>query len=493
MKYTVTFFLLLLAQIAVAQYDKFRTSSTPVSSHAFAPLGSVGYSYQHAHFLQMALIYGTNYAYPKSHKTNTHPLRTDGNWDYNIFGIGIGTDIGWLPDNRVFGPKVFIEFETYQKTLFYRINAIQYFMGDRHDMRIMPEFGVYLGGKHHVAIMGGYSQPVAKRIKDISRFKIGLNIYPAMINGITYKVAKEKREDTAAFKPVTGIREPDMVFVQGGTFMMGATIIKVKDKRVLKITDVPEEERPEHEVTLPDYYIGKNEVTYAEFREFIKQTGYVTEKDRVDKINNGIFYQLGIIKNKQGACFWNGNEWENRHLNLDNDASGRIRTADMDNHPVIYITVNDALKYCEWLSVQTGIKYRLPTEAEWEYAAAGGSKSMDYIFPGGNVLDEVAWCKSNSKKTTHKAGTKKPNELGINDMAGNVMEMCMDWYDANYYQRAKPENPQGPEEYISSDHYYSIRGSSWAGNADDSRTTRRNFCETSTASNCLGFRVVAEK
>lgn len=493
MKHFLTPLVLLIALVSNAQYDKFRKAEAPVASHAFAPLGSVGYAYQGKHFLQLGLMYGTNYAHPKNSLKKKNFLRTDGHWDYNVLGLGLGTDIGWLSTGKVFAPKFFVEFETYQRTLFYRMNAIQYTVGDAKDLRIMPEFGVYLGKNNHIALMAGYSQPIKKEIKEISRLKIGLTVYPALVNGISYKVANEMKVDTQAFKPVPGIKEPEMVLVKGGTFRMGANMIQVKDKRVLRVTDVPEDEQPTHQVTLPDYYIGKHEVTYAEFREFIKQTGYVTQKDRVEKLNYGLIYQTGLIKNKNGACFWNGNEWEIRHLNLDNDAVGHKRTAAHDNDPVIYITVNDALKYCEWLSVQTGKKYRLPTEAEWEYAASGGNKSQGYIFPGGGSLDEVAWYKSNSKRSTHKVGTKKPNELGIYDMAGNVMEMCMDWYDATYYQWSKNDNPQGPEEYLNKSRNYSIRGSSWASTADDSRTTRRNFCEMGTASNCLGFRVVAEK
>lgn len=495
MKRTLTFMLLLACFSAHAQYNKFRNAEAPVSSHEFAPLGSLGYAYQHGHFLQLALIYGTNYGQKKGIvKTSLGQRLNNSKWHHSIFGIGLGTDIGWmLSGNTVYGPKAFVEFETYQKTLFYRINAIQYFVNDAHDLRVMPEFGVYVGKHHHFAVLAGYSQPVKKQIKEISRLKIGLNIYPAFINGITYKVAKEQKADTSRFKPVDGIKEPDMVLVQGGTFKMGANMIQYKDKRVLRIENVPEDEKPQHDVTLPDYYIGRNEVTYAEFREFVKQTGYETQKHRVDKINNGIFYQLGILKNTQGACFWNGKEWENRHLNMDYNAHGHLRTVDEDNHPVIYVTVNDALKYCEWLSVQTGKKYRLPTEAEWEYAAAGGNKSAGYTLPGGNTPEEIAWYKGNSKRTTHMVGIKKPNELGINDMAGNVMEMCMDWYDAQYYERATPNNPQGADESLTGNHYYSIRGSSWAGSAADSRITSRNYCEMGTASNCLGFRLVAEK
>jgi formylglycine-generating enzyme required for sulfatase activity len=494
MKVRLTLVLLFTALSSQAQYDKFRKAEGPVSSHAYAGLGSIGYAYQRGHFLQLALIYGTNYNHVNnSLKNRIDNLKYDVKWDYAVFGIGAGADIGIVQSGMAFGPKLFAEFETHQKMLLYRINVIQYFVNGGHDMRIMPEFGVYFGKKNHLAVLAGYSQPVAKQIKDISRLKIGLNVYPGLLNGITYKIAKEQKADAEAFKPAPGIKAPEMVLVQGGTFKMGANIDKYKYKSVLNVMNVPGDEKPEHEVTMPDYYIGKNEVTVAEFREFVKQTGYVTEKERINKINKGIFYRLGILKNRQGSCFWNGLNWQNKHLVWTNDVLGNNRADDQDNHPVIYVTVNDALKYCEWLSVQTGKKYRLPTEAEWEYAASGGNQNNNFIFPGSDSLDEVAWHKGNSRKSTHMVGLKKPNELGIYDMAGNVMEMCSDWYDAHYYEKTALTNPQGPEQSSTIIRYYSIRGSSWAAGAADSRTTRRNFCEMGTASNCLGFRVVAEK
>lgn len=494
MKYTLTFAMLFLCLCTQAQYDKFRKAEGPISSHAFSSLGSVGYAYQRGHFLQLALIYGTNYNHVNNSLRNRiDNLKYDVKWDYAVFGVGMGADIGVVQSGMAFAPKIFAEFETHQKMLLYRVNVLQYFAGGRHDMRLMPEFGVYFGKKTHYAVLAGYSQPLRHQIKEISRLRVGVNVYPAILNGIAYKVARERKADEVGFTKTNTVKEPEMVYVAGGTYNMGCNADKYKDRAQFGVLNIPGDEKPKHEVTLPDFYIGKNEVTVAEFREFVKQTGYVTEKERIANINKGIFYRMGILKNKQGSCYWNGLNWQNKHLTWQNDALGNKRTDDQENHPVIYITVNDALKYCEWLSVQTGKKYRLPTEAEWEYAAGGGNQSGDYFFAGGDSLDDVAWYKENSRKSTHMVGIKKPNELGINDMTGNVMEMCLDWYDAHYYEKTILNNPQGPEQSSTIIRYYSIRGGSWGASPADCRIPRRNFSEMGTASNCLGFRLVAEK
>ena len=125
--------------------------------------------------------------------------------------------------------------------------------------------------------------------------------------------------------------------------------------------------------------------------------------------------------------------------------------AEYENCPVIEVTGYGAKAYCEWKGG------RLPTEAEWEYAARGGNKSKGYKYPGSNSIDDVAWYLGNSNGETHPVGTKQPNELGIFDLIGNVREWCNDWYDEDYYKNSPKNNPQGP----SSGRDRVLRGGSW--------------------------------
>ena len=125
--------------------------------------------------------------------------------------------------------------------------------------------------------------------------------------------------------------------------------------------------------------------------------------------------------------------------------------------PVEYVSWYDCQEFIKKLNALTGQNFRLPTEAEWEYAARGGSKSQGYEYSGSNNLDDVAWYDSNSGDKTHDVATKKPNELGLFDMSGNVLEWCQDWYGRDYYSSSPSSNPTGP----ASGSYRVQRGGSW--------------------------------
>ncbi len=175
----------------------------------------------------------------------------------------------------------------------------------------------------------------------------------------------------------------EMVYVEGGTFLMGTN------------EDYPDdysENKPAHLVTLSDFYIGKYEVTQE-------------------------LWQAVMGKNPS--------EFKNN-----------------SQKPVENVSWNDCQKFLKKLNKLTGRNFRLPTEAEWEYAARGGNRSKDYKYAGSNDLDEVAWNGNNSGYMTHPVGQKSPNELGLYDMSGNVMEWCQDW-DGTYSSELQT-NPQGP-------------------------------------------------
>ena len=251
-----------------------------------------------------------------------------------------------------------------------------------------------------------------------------------------------------------------MVFVEGGIFSMGNNYGK-------------NDEKPVHTVTLSSYYMSKCEVSVGQYRQFVRATGYRTKAE-----------QEGWV------TAWNGTAWDTKHnVWWEHDAAGNKRTAAQDNEPVLYLTWDDAVKYCEWLSSASGKHYRLPTEAEWEYAARGGKKSHGYVYSGSNTITNVGWCADNGGNKTHAAGKKSANELGIYDMTGNVIEYTSDWYSETYYGSANEVNPTGPLTGKAK----VARGGGWNSKAPDSRVTDRHYDETWSRCNYNGFRVAMDQ
>jgi len=248
---------------------------------------------------------------------------------------------------------------------------------------------------------------------------------------------------------------PPMVYVEGGTFSMG-NINGNKD------------EQPVHQVTLNSFYFGKFEVTVKDFKKFIDATGYKTDAEQVDTVR---------MKHGLSPRGINNGSWKM-------DAKGMPLPLSDSLKPVGNVSWYDAVAYCEWLSKMTGKQFRLPTEAEWEYAAKGGAKSKGYQYAGGNNLDEVAWYLGNSDKKSHNIGQKMPNELDIYDMAGNAREWCSDWYGESYYKTSPAENPAGP------DHGKNrvLRGGSWGSQKDRMRISYRNMGFDYNSALDFGFR-----
>ena len=270
----------------------------------------------------------------------------------------------------------------------------------------------------------------------------------------------------------------NMVFVKGGTFQMGCTSEQ---------SDCGSNEKPVHSVTLSDYYISKYEVTVKEFRSFIASENYKTDAEE-----NGYSY-VWTNKNDENKWKWTqvkGVTWQC-------DVAGSVRTESEGNHPVIHVSWNDAVAYCKWISTKTGQNYRLPTEAEWEYAARGGSTGSPTtstgspttstgsptLYAGSNTIGDVAWYYSNSGSQTHPVGQKQPNELGLYDMSGNVYEWCADWYGA--YSSNAQINPQG----ASSGSHRVFRGGGWYSNAKYCRVAYRYYGTPGYSFNDLGFRI----
>ena len=193
------------------------------------------------------------------------------------------------------------------------------------------------------------------------------------------------------FSANTTYQESKMVRVEGGSFLMGSN-------------EGREHEKPVHKVTVSDFYIGRYEVTVEDYLKFVKSTG----KHHPEWLEpNGKY-----------------------HIETGSDKSYRIMGDPLTNpnHPVVGVSWHDANAYCAWLSEKEEGLYRLPSEAEWEFAARGGNKSQGYLYAGSDSLDVVAWYEDNEDKKTHPVGQKEPNELGINDMSGNVCEWVADAY-----------------------------------------------------------------
>lgn len=242
----------------------------------------------------------------------------------------------------------------------------------------------------------------------------------------------------------------DMAFVEGGSFAMGNEYEGGDD-----------DERPVHTVRLDSYYIGKHEVTVGQFKRFVEAANYITTAEQGEGAS--VFIGKNVDKPEDA-------NWRNPYYEKD------------ERHPVVCVSWNDAVAYCNWRSEAEGLRpcysgggdsvvcdftaggYRLPTEAEWEFAARSRGKKIKFAWgdgdpyidgrPAGNTRDEAAareWRIENvwegyddGYACTAPACSFEPNELGVHDISGNVYEWVWDWYDEHYYEYSPSDNPTGP-------------------------------------------------
>ncbi|MFA7056235.1 MAG: SUMF1/EgtB/PvdO family nonheme iron enzyme [Candidatus Cloacimonadales bacterium] len=255
----------------------------------------------------------------------------------------------------------------------------------------------------------------------------------------SYRVSAFYEEVYSDFAEINipGVSE-NFVYVPGGTFTMGRTTGSGASNAL-----------PTHKVTLSLFYIGKYEITQAEYQAVM---------------GTNPSYFTGADKPVEGVSWYNAVEYCNAR------------------------STQEGLTQCyntsDWSFNFSANGYRLPTEAEWEYAARGATNNPDYLYSGSNDINSVAWYESNSGSTTHNVGTKAPNSLGLYDMSGNVWEWCHDWYD-NYSSGAQAD-PVGP----TSGSYRVYRGGSWGSSATGCRVINRSYYNPSNSYNNLGFRVV---
>ncbi len=225
----------------------------------------------------------------------------------------------------------------------------------------------------------------------------------------------------------------EMIYVEGGTFKMGATEEQGKD--------VYDAEKPVHKVVVDDFYIGKFEVTQ------------------------------GLWKAVMGSEITDSGGWRGYGYG--------------DNFPAYRVSWKDCQAFVKKLNELTGENFRLPYEAEWEYAARGGNKSEGHKYSGSDVVNDVAWYTSNTYDSgTQPVGTKTPNELGIYDMSGNVWEWCMDWYGD--YEDKAIKNPKGK----ASGNNKVLRGGSWSRGSKLCRIASRGYNLPDARFSYNGFRLV---
>jgi len=253
------------------------------------------------------------------------------------------------------------------------------------------------------------------------------------------------------------------VYVKGGCYEMGDLF-----------GDGYSDEKLVHEVCVDGFWMGRYEVTVGQFRRFVAETGYKTDAE------------------KGGYCWiWDG-EWKKKR-----GANWRDPKFSQDeNHPVVCVSWNDVVAFAEWLSKKSGYSFRLPTEAEWEYACRSGGKKVKYGTSTGDLSHDLAnyiYTGNGGRdrwEYTAPVGSFLPNELGIYDMSGNVWEWCRDWYDKDYYRKSLRDNPKGPS--TGSRRVY--RGGSWACFQQFFlRCAHRGSYSPEFRSNFLGFRLLRQK
>ena len=267
----------------------------------------------------------------------------------------------------------------------------------------------------------------------------------------------------------------NLLLIPRGKFVMGAP--KNEENRL-------DEESPhEVEITRP-FYMGKHEVTVGQFKAFVKDAKYATDAEKDGK-GGRAFDGKEFVQKPEFT-------WKNLHI------------TQADDHPVVVVTWNDAVAFCAWLSKKEGKTYRLPTEAEWEYACRAGTNTRfnngdkdDDLKAAGNIADaslkkkwiDAFWAMNwdDGHPFTAPIGRFKPNAFGLHDMHGNVWEWCSDWYGEDYYGKSPKQDPQGPvngKERVS-------RGGAWSTQPKFCRSAFRDWHEPGYRSDCVGFRVVA--
>jgi formylglycine-generating enzyme required for sulfatase activity len=258
-----------------------------------------------------------------------------------------------------------------------------------------------------------------------------------------------------------------------GEFLMGSTDEEVA--AALQVVDdtnadanirfrIEHSERPQHKVVISrPFLLGTTKVTIGQFKQF-SATGYITEAELAAKTGSG--------------------EPPAKRIKTYLDPGYRVT----DDSPAAVITWNDAVAYCQWLSSRENRKYRLPTEAEWEYACRAGTTTAYSFGDDYKELAEYGWHNANAENAAHAGGRLLPNPFGLFDLHGNLMEWCGDFFDETWYRRSPEVDPLGPSRGIPR----VLRGGSWYSFPSYSRSASRHLFAPSDRYNTNGFRCVLE-
>ena len=287
---------------------------------------------------------------------------------------------------------------------------------------------------------------------------ICLLAYLLITSSCSHNDSMQKTEENEQVKSLAIRVKNMMVKVEGGTFTMGQTTagIEPSDRNLSRAesdasdnNDPRPDELPLHQVTVSDFEISKYEVTQGLWKE---------------------------VMGELSPCYSSNTYGEDAERAMDG------------------VSWEDAMNFIAKLNELTQDAYRLPTEAEWEYAARGGKNSLDYRYSGSNLYNEVAWSKENNVSCVQKVAQKKPNELGLYDMSGNAFEWCYDWYGA--YSVTAQTNPKGPSDNDKTYDYagkkvytHVLRGGHWQSSSFGLRVSFRTKIPTTNYRPKTGFRI----
>ncbi len=285
-----------------------------------------------------------------------------------------------------------------------------------------------------------------------------------------------------------------MVLIPSGEFMMGngksaedevAFFNKIYGEKLVT-EDFFKDEHPQHRVRITKpFYLGAYHVTRGQFRQFVADTGYETDAEKGER---------------PGASGWNPDKKE---WGFSEKFSWRNPSYEQtDEHPVVNVTWNDAMAFCQWLSKKESKTYRLPTEAEWEYACRAGTTTHyhsgddpETLANVGNIADAAVKAQfpdwkyrikaSDGYAFTSPVGSFQPNAFGLYDMHGNAWQWCADWYGADYYAASPGDDPPGP----ASGDFHVVRGGAWFSRPSSALSAKRDTIKPGYKYNGPGFRV----